>query len=200
MKIYALIITPLLLFTLSGCVKLWQDNLDIKTYMITAERPGDAERDRGAGKLWIEDVHVLPPYNVRSLAIRENDVQYSVSYYSELLMSPAENFRNIYFDWFSSSELFQEVSIANRQGYTHRMIATVMDFYGDRETEEAVLRIKVSLFDEEGALLIHKDYLERAKTAENTAEDYIRAYNEATAKILESCEQDVEAVLSMNRN
>lgn len=184
------------LLALTGCVKLWQDNIDIKTYMITAERTGEKASAPMAGKLWIEDVNVLPPYNIRSLTVRENDVEYSTSYYSELLMAPAENFRNIIFDWFSSSQLFKEVSVADRRNFNYRLVVTVMDFYGDKKSEEAVLRIKVSLINEANDVLIHQDYSQRVKAAALTAEDYIRAYNEAIGAILVESEKDVAAAIS----
>lgn len=196
MKLHTSIGTLLVLLALTGCVKLWQDNIDIKTYMINAERPGESVAVPMAGKLWIEDVNVLPPYNIRSLTVRENDVEYSTSYYSELLMSPSENFRNIIFDWLSASRLFKDVSVTDRRNYNYRLVATIMEFYGDRKTAEAVLRIKVSLINEENDVLLHRDYSQRVKASSLTAEDYIRAYNKAVETILLECEQDVATALS----
>ena len=164
--------------------------------MIQAERPGEGETVPRFGKLWIEDVHVLPPYNVRSLIVRESDVEFSTSYYSELLMSPTDNFRNLIFDWFSSAGCFKEVSMDDRKGMKYRLLATVMDFYGDRKTQEAVLRIKVSLFAEDEKVLMHEEYAVRIKSASDHAEEYIRAYNQATAEILAMCEKDARAAIS----
>ncbi len=196
MKILKMLTVAFPLLMACGCVKIWQDNLDIKTYMLQVERPGEGESVPMFGKLWIEDVHVLPPYNVRSLIVRESDVEFSTSYYSELLMSPTDNFRNLIFDWFSSAGCFKEVSTDDRKGMKYRLLATVMDFYGDRKTQKAVFRIKVSLFTESENVLMHKEYAAQIKSESNHAEDYIRAYNQATAEILTMCEQDVRAAIS----
>ncbi|QBG46956.1 hypothetical protein EGM51_05945 [Verrucomicrobia bacterium S94] len=184
------------LLAVNGCVKIWQDNLDIRTFMLQAERPGGREAVADYGKLWIEDVHVLPPYNVRSLTVRESDVEFSTTYYSELLMSPAENFRNLFYDWFSKSGCFNEVSISDQREMNYRLVASVMEFYGDRKSTEAVLRIKISLFGENREVLLHKDYAQRVHAASNAAEDYIRAYNQAVEKILIQCEKDVVSAIS----
>jgi hypothetical protein len=45
----------------AGCVKLWQKNLDIKTYMVEAKRDSPPLEEPLAGKLWIDQVSVLPP-------------------------------------------------------------------------------------------------------------------------------------------
>ena len=133
---------------LSGCVKLWQKNLDIKTYMVEVQRDGKVLEKSMADTLWIESVHVLPPYNIRNLILRENDVEFTTSYYTELLMSPAENFRNGFYSWFAASGMFENVTVVQRDGMSHRLVATVMEFYGDKTDNKAVLKIKVSLFDE----------------------------------------------------
>lgn len=196
MKMLKLLAVLSVLITLSGCVKIWQDNLDIKTYMLQVERPGERAAVPDFGNLWIEDVHVLPPYNVRSLTVRESDVEFSTTYYSELLMSPAENFRNLFYDWFSASGRFNEVSVSGRSAMDYRMVATVMDFYGDRETVEAVLRVKVSLFGNNRQVLLHKEYMQRVPCASDAAEDYIRAYNLAVQNILLQCEKDIVSAIS----
>ena len=135
----------------SGCVKLWQDSLDIKTYMIEAPREGATAKAPLADKLWIDIVSVLPPYNVRSLIVRKNDVEYETSYYTELLLSPANNVRNNLYTWFSASGIFEEVSITDRRKMGHRLAVTVLKLHGSRETgnRQAVMALKVTLFDEQ---------------------------------------------------
>ncbi|MDZ8117500.1 ABC-type transport auxiliary lipoprotein family protein [Pontiella agarivorans] len=196
MKALKLLAVLSALLTLSGCVKIWQDNQDIKTYMLQIERPGERAAVPDLGNLLIEEVHVLPPYNVRSLTVRESDVEFSTTYYSELLMSPAENFRNLFYDWFSASGRFNAVSVSGRSEMKYRLVATVMDFYGDRESSEAVLRMKVSLFGSDRQVLLHNEYMERVSSVSPAAEDYIRAYNQAVEKILLQCENDIVRVIS----
>lgn len=179
---------------LTGCVKLWQENIDIKTYMVEVNRVGEPMQTALAPKLWIDSVTVLPPFNVRHLILKESDVEYTTSYYSELLISPSENFRNNVYAWFAASGLFDEVSIADRSGMTHRLLVTVMKFHGDREAGQAILKIKVTLIDEmtKGVrVLLSKDYEQHIAVAEFAADDLIRAYNEALTLILANCESDV---------
>ena len=183
---------------LSGCVKLWQKNLDIKTYMVEVQRDGKVLEKSMADTLWIESVHVLPPYNIRNLILRENDVEFTTSYYTELLMSPAENFRTGFYSWFAASGMFENVTVVQRDGMSHRLVATVMEFYGDKTDNKAVLKIKVSLFDEktEGIrILFSKDYRYEVDLQDTSAEELIRAYNKAFAQILADCEKDVVAAL-----
>jgi ABC-type uncharacterized transport system auxiliary subunit len=182
----------------SGCVKLWQKNLDIKTYMVEVARNAQSLDQPLADTLWIEDVHVLPPYNIRNLILRESDVEFTPSYYTELLMSPSENFRNGFYGWFADSGIFREVSVVSRTGMSHRLVVTVMDFYGDRVEKKAILRIRVSLFDEKSSgirIMFSKDYQRQVSIPEASAESLIRAYNTALAQILADCEKDVTAAL-----
>ncbi len=180
----------------AGCVKLWTKPLDIKTYMVVAERVSAPVEKPLADKLWVDTVSVLPPFNVRNLVLRKTDVEYETSYYSELLLSPSENFRNNVYTWFSSSGIFQDVSMVSRSGMTHRLTTTVMDFYGDTAEGKAVLKIKATLFDEKAKgmrVLFSHDYLQQVDVADTTAEELIRAYNKALAHILAELEQDLTA-------
>ena len=182
----------------SGCVKLWQDNLDIKTYMVEVHRDTPAIDQALGEKLWIDTVSVLPPSNVRNLILRKNDVEYSTSYYTELLMSPSENFRNAFFTWFAASGVFEYVSIVERIGMSHRLVVTVVEFHGDTGAQKAVLKIKATLFDEKEKgmnILFSNDYSQEVQLADTTAEELIRAYNKALHQILSDCEGDVVKVL-----
>lgn len=178
----------------SGCVKLWQKNLDIKTYMVEVHRDAGSLEKPLAQKLWIDSVHVLPPYNIRNLILRQSDVEFTTSYYTELLMSPAENFRNGFFTWFSESGVFEDISLVERKGMSHSLVVTVVEFYGDTTNNKAVLKIKATLFDEKTdgiRVLFSKDYHQRIAIPEASAEELIRAYNAALEQILADCEQDV---------
>lgn len=197
MKTYVKIVPAVmcLMFMLSaGCVRLWQDNIEIKTYMVEVLRDKPPAEQALGEKLWIEPVTVLPPYNVRNLILRKSDVEFSTSYYTELLMSPAENFRNSFYTWFSASGLFRHVSIAERNSMSHRMVVNIMEFYGDTQQEEAVLRIKVTLFDEQArgmSVLLSREYRQSVALAETRADELVRAYNRALTRILADCEKDV---------
>jgi len=181
----------------SGCVKLWQKNLDIKTYMVEAQRPGEPRSAVQPGKLWIDQVTVLPPYNVRNLVMRRNDVEFETSYYTELLLSPSENFRNNFYSWLADSGLFEEVAVAERNGMTHRLVATVMKFYGDMEAGQAVLKIKVTLIDEKTrgiGVMLSKDFEQHVDVPDFSADNLIRAYDQALSLILTDCESDMAAL------
>lgn len=185
-------------FALTGCVKLWQDNIDIRTYMVEVNRPGEPAAKPLADALWIESVNVLPPFNVRNMILRKSDVEYTTSYYTELLMSPSENFRNEIFAWLSESGWFNEVSIVDRVGRTHSLVTTVMEFYGDEVTQEAVLRIKATLLDEKTAgdrVMFSKDYARRVELSNSDVEGLIRGYNAALAEILGALEADMASAL-----
>ena len=183
---------------LSGCVKIWQKNLNIKTYMLEVHRTAGVMEQPLAEKLWIESVHVLPPYNIRNFVLRESDVEFSTSYYTELLMAPAENFRNGFYIWFAASGVFSDVSIVNRSGMSHSLSVSVLEFYGDAVDEQAMLKIKVSLFDEKTnglRVLLSKDYTQNVEIDETTAEELLRAFNKGLTQILIEAEQDIVKAL-----
>ncbi|MDF7822504.1 ABC-type transport auxiliary lipoprotein family protein [Pontiellaceae bacterium B12227] len=185
-------------FMLNGCVKLWQKTIDIQTYMIRVERTAAPLETSSGKKLWIDEVYVQPPFNVRSLVTRENEVKFTTSYYSELLMSPSENFQNGFFNWLSASGMFDWVTITDRKDMSHRLVITVTDFYGDVPGKQVVLRIKLSLLDEissENKVLLHKDYERKVSVAQGDADGYILAYNEAFAEILREFEKDAVSAL-----
>ena len=198
MKHAFVLLTCAFMLLSTGCVKLWQKNLDIKTYMVQVKRDTQALENPLAEKLWIEDIHVLSPYNIRNLILRESDVEFTPSNYTELLMSPAENFRNGFYGWFSDSGMFKDVSVVNRAGMSHRLVATIMEIYGDIVENKAVMRIKVSLFDEKTKgvnVLFSKDYLQQIEIPQANAEELMRAYNKAFYLVLTECEKDVVIAL-----
>lgn len=184
-------------FLSTGCVKLWQENLDIKTYMVEVERDLPTVERALADKLWIDTVSVLPPFNIRNLILRESDVEFSTSYYTELLMSPSENFRNEFYVWLDRSKIFKEVSIAQRPGMSHRLVVNIIEFYGDKVTHTAVLKLKVTLFDERTKgmnILLNEEYFKQVavgKEAGVNVDHLIRAYNAALTQILTECEKDL---------
>lgn len=113
-------------------------------------------------------------------------------------MSPSENFRNEFYVWLDDSEIFNEVSIAQRTGMSHRLVVNIIEFYGDKVNHAAVLRLKVTLFDEKAKgmnILLHEEYLHQVDMAAEVKgvhiDSLIRAYNEALTLILKECEQDI---------
>jgi hypothetical protein len=168
--------------------------------MIEAERTAASAEKPLADKLWVDSVSVLPPYNIRNFVLRKNDVEFTTSYYTELLLSPDENFRNNFYTWFSNSGLFQHVSLSERRGISHRLVVSVLKFYGDSsgDSSSIVLEIKVTLFDEKtrGIHVLHtQNYLQQVDMPDDTAESLIRAYNQALQQILAECEKDIRSVL-----
>ena len=183
----------------SGCVKLWQKTVDIKTYMIKVQHDKPPVKTPIGDLLWIDSVTILPPYNVRSLVLRTSDVEYETSYYTELLLSPSENFRNEFYTWFSASGIFHDVEMTNRKEITHRLVVTVLTFHADMEKGASILKIKVTLLDEkskEMRVLFSKDYLQKVPFSEYAADELIRAYNQALFQILSTCEKDVIQALN----
>lgn len=199
------VITVVFVLMTTGCVKLWQETLDIKTYMIETERELPVVENPLADKLWIDTVSVLPPFNVRNLILRESDVEFSTSYYTELLMSPSENFRNEFYVWMDESKIFKEVSIVQRSEMSHRLIVNVVEFYGDKVNRTAVLKLKVTLFDERTKglnILMNEEYVQRVRVDNEEdvkVDKLIRAYNAALTQILTECEKDLMEALNQPR-
>jgi uncharacterized lipoprotein YmbA len=184
----------------SGCVKLWRKSIDQKTYMLTTQREAEPIKTPLADKLWIDTVSVLPPFNIRSLILRDNDVQFETSYYSELLISPAENFRNNFYTWFAESGIFRHVSMSSFSDSSHKLSVSIVRFYGNLEEgdKKTVLSIKATLFDERAdgmRVLFSKDYVHEEAIPNMTAEELIRSYNRSLTKILTTCEKDVVDIL-----
>ena len=184
----------------SGCVKIWRKSIDQKTYMLTTQRALEPIKSPLADKLWIDAVRVLPPFNVRSLILRDNDVQFETSYYSELLISPSENFQNNFYTWFSDSGIFQHVSMSGFSESSHKLSVSVIRFYGNLEEgdKKTVLSIKATLFDERAdgmRVLFSKDYDQEEAIANMSAAELIRSYNRSLSKILTACEKDVLDIL-----
>lgn len=185
----------------SGCIKLWTKSLDIKTYMVETERTTPVLETPLADKLWVDTVNVLPPFNVRNIILRKSDVEYETSYYTELLLSPSENFRNNFYTWFSSSGIFHAVSLSDRHEMSHRLVVTVLKFYGDTSSGQGkiVLEIKATLLDEKTQgmrVLLSKDYRQQVEVPEQSSEEIIRAFNQALQQTLSDCEADVIKALA----
>ncbi len=183
----------------AGCVKVWQDHLDIRTYLLQVNRDAPAAEAPLADKLWIEPVNVLPPYNVRNLITRKSDVEFTASYYTEMMVSPADNFRSCFYTWLFQSGLFGQVSVADRTGMSHSLIVSVMEFYVDESQSKAILKIKATLLDErnrDNRLLFSNEYNRETPVEEMNVDGIMRAYNTDLAAILADLEQDIAAVLA----
>jgi len=195
-----LLFAVMAMFMTAGCVRIWRKSIDQKTYMLTTHRETDPLKTPRADKLWIDTVRVLPPFDVRSLILRDNDVRFESSYYSELLISPSENFRNNFYTWFSGSGIFKHVSISDFSDSSHRLSVSVIRFYGNLEEgdKKTVLSVKATLFDERAdgmRVLFSKDYIHEEATPDMTADELIRSYNRSLSKILAECETDVIEIL-----
>ena len=188
---------------LTGCVKLWSERVDRKTYLISAERSLPVCESVG-GVLWIDRVNVLPPFNVRSFIVRKGETEYASNYYRELLISPSENVRNVFYSWFDASGLFAETTVHDRRALTHRLSVTLLEMVSDDSAgppRRAVVALKASLIKSAtGAVLLHKTYRQAVAAEDGSDEADVAALCEAFRLILEACEKDVASVLEEGEN
>jgi len=183
----------------SGCLGLWQREIEFSSFLIEAPRSGAPAEKAVASKLWIGDVTVLPPFNVRNFILRRSDVEYSATYRSELLMTPSANFRNVLYRWYSESGLFGEVAFKSRLDAALSLFVSVTDFHGDIAEGKAVIEMHFILVDERGdstgKVLFAKTYREEEPVKSMEAADLVRAYDRALSRIMAASEKDVVAAL-----
>lgn len=206
MKTKTAAVIPLFLaciLLLTGCVKLWREHIEQKTYLLSVERTLPVHGTATGGVLWIDRVNTLPPFNVRSFIIKKGGSEYVSSYYTELLISPSENVRNMFYNWFSASGLFDETTMHDRSTMTHRLSVSLIEMYGDDSAggpRRAVVALKVAVFGQSGGMdnvLLNKTYRQEVETLarEDAAEADMEALNKAFQLILEACEADIAKVL-----
>ena len=80
---------------LNGCVNVGQDARKVDTYMLSVERDLPAAEQSVLGDLLIERVIAMQPYGSRNFTLQISDAAFESTYYSELLVSPAENFQGV---------------------------------------------------------------------------------------------------------
>lgn len=186
---------------LCGCVKLWRGPVEQKTYLLDAVRTAERFSAPKAGRLFVDRVHALPPFDTRSLITKRSASEYESSFYHELLISPSDNIRNICFNWFAESGLFEETSMTDRKGMTHRLSVSLLEMYGDDSAgapRKAVVALRVSLIsraDGVDQVLVNKSYRESVPCSGSGAEADMRAFQDAFRLILERCETDFVGAL-----
>jgi len=190
-----LLLAGVLLFT--GCVRLWRGHIEQKTYLLSVERRQPMLKKPKGRVLWIDRVNTLPPYNVRSLIIKKGSSEYTASYYNELLISPSENVRNVFFNWFVNSGIFEDTTLYNPKEMSHRLSVSLLEMYIDDSTGEprqVVVTLKVALIEEtSGKILLNRNYKQSVSVDKIgvDAEAEVKALNKAFELILEECENDI---------
>ena len=190
-----LLLAGVLLFT--GCVRLWRGHIEQKTYLLSVERRQPMLKKPKGRVLWIDRVNTLPPYNVRSLIIKKGSSEYTASYYNELLISPSENVRNVFFNWFVDSGIFEDTTLYNPKEMSHRLSVSLLEMYIDDSTGEprqVVVTLKVALIEEtSGKILLNRNYKQSVSVDKIgvDAEAEVKALNKAFELILEECENDI---------
>ena len=182
---------------MSGCFGLAKKPVDFRSYLLEVRRPAELpKRPRVAEELWLERVAVLPPWNVQNLVLRRSGAEYQTTFRSELLVAPAENIRNIVFDWLNDSGLFKDVTLTHRRGVDAALAVTVTRLYGDLSSGEAVVELRAALLrPSDSRVLLARTYSARVPVKENSAEALVEAYDTALARILVDLEKDLADTL-----
>lgn len=188
---------------LSGCIQLWQEALDIRTYLLSVERNIPPVEKPMAALLEVERVVVLPPFNSRNLIIRTSEAEYAPSYYSEFLVTPEENVRSVVFNWFAQSGLFTETVLQSRRKKAFRLAVTVLEMAVDARKEaapETVLSMQVALVDgrpgQGERVLMSKKYTCASVVASVEPEPVIQSWSQSLQEILTACEADLILIIS----
>lgn len=197
------IVSTLLLGALlvsGGCLGFLGKDIQFQSFMIEAPRPGAPVEKPLAARLRVDNVTVLPPFNVRNFVIRKNDVEFATTYRAELLIGLDSNIRNIVFRWFSASGLFGEVNFRNQPGPKYSIALGVTDFHADVTEKKAVVELHVALLREQKGsgskeIVLTKTYRGKEPFQSMDATDLVRAYDRLLVRLLQQIEGDVASTL-----
>ena len=179
-----------------GCLGHLGGDIQFQSFMMEAPRTGAPAKKPLATRLRIDSVTVLPPFNTRNFVLRENDVEFSTTYRTELLIGLDSNIRNIFFRWFSASGLFGEVDFRNRSGPGYSLAVSVADFHADTTAKKAVVELHVALIGErDEKVLLAKTYRGEDPVQSMDAPSLVRAYDRLLVRLLRQIEDDVANAL-----
>jgi ABC-type uncharacterized transport system auxiliary subunit len=198
-QIPILTVTVITLFCVAGCGK---QQFDKQRYWLDIQRPESVSSKTSAAILSVNTFSIDSAFRSRSIVYKRADHEFENSFYMEYLVPPAKMMTEQTRQWLSDSGLFTRVlQPGNTMKPTHVLEGHIIKAYVDASVSDraaAELEISLYLLDKEKGkkeILFGKTYTVREPMDSTKAEDYFKALDVATTKILQQVEIELATLL-----
>jgi len=182
-----------------GCAEKSLNGTGTNYYML------DVSREKLSSPATTEKVLIVRCFDISSrfrssqLVYRTGEVDYETDSYNQFLNRPELSVSEQTRQWLSSSGVFKSVvNPGSNADPTHILEANITSFYGDFRDKtdlKAVMAIRFFLIEDlilDNKVVFDKSYEAEAPLDSPSAQDLIKAYNQALADILTQFESDLK--------
>lgn len=140
------------------------------------------------GVLRIGRFIVTPPFDVRGLVYRTDELRYQADYYNEFFAAPDESIRNRVAGYFAQEKPYESVILAEGLNASYELRATIKELYGDIRAQArpaAVLTIHWYLLrNSSGEVLLDREYSEHVLLPDGSPEALMRGFGSGLYRML----------------
>jgi len=174
-----------------------------QSFLIEAERVGEARGATASGVLRVRNFQVAAPFEGKGFVYRNSDLGYQADFYHEFLVAPRALIAEQTRQWLSASGLFRFVlDPASKAEATHNLEGNVSALYGDYRgaaSPKAVLAVEFFLVNDQPAspeITFHKSYRQEVPLDNRAPETLAQGWGKALEQILTALEADLAKALT----
>ncbi|CAH1903657.1 putative ABC_trans_aux domain-containing protein [Candidatus Nitrotoga sp. HW29] len=139
------------------------------------------------GVLGIGRCIVTPPFDVRGLVYRTDELRYQADYYNEFFAAPDESIRSRIAGYFAHAKPYESVILAENLNASYELRATIKEIYGDIRDQArpaAVLTIHWYLLRNSSEVLLDREYSEHVLLPDGSPEALMRGFGSGLYRML----------------
>lgn len=170
------------------------------SFLIEAQRVGEARAATASGVLRVRNLQVAAPFEGKGFVSRNSGLGYQTDFYQEFLVAPRALITEQTRQWLGASGLFRFVlDPASKADTTHSLEGNVSALYGDYRdaaSPKAVLTVEFFLVNDQPAspeIVFHKSYRQEVPLDNHAPETLAKGWGRALEQILTALEQDLAA-------
>ena len=183
---------------LSGGCSLKKQYPAKHSFLIEAQRAGEARTAAASGVLRVRNLQIAAPFEGKGFVYRTSGLGYQTDFYHEFLVAPRSLITEQTRQWLGASGLFRYVlDPASKADATHSLEGNVSALYGDYRngaSPKAVLAVEFFLVNDQPAspeIVFHKSYRQEVSLENRAPETLAKGWGKALEQILSGLEQDL---------
>jgi len=172
------------------------------SFLIEAQRAGEARAAAASGVLRVRNLQVAAPFEGKGFVYRNSGLGYQADFYHEFLVAPRALITEQTRQWLGASGLFRFVlDPATKAEATHSLEGNVSALYGDYRdaaSSKAVLAVEFFLTNDQPVspeIVFHKSYRQEVPLENRAPETLAKGWGKALEQILTALEQDLVKAL-----
>jgi uncharacterized lipoprotein YmbA len=172
------------------------------SYLIEAQRAGEARTAAASGVLRVRNLQIAAPFEGKGFVYRNSGLGYQTDFYQEFLVAPRALITEQTRLWLGTSGLFRFVlDPASKADAAYSLEGNVSALYGDYRdgaSPKAVLAVEFFLVNDQPAspeIVFHKRYRQEVSLENRAPETLAKGWGKALEQILGVLEHDLTSAL-----